>query len=260
MDRRLNIVIYLAVIFLFCQAQVHTTSKSQCVKHRKYINVKEIDEHFHVPKRHICATRIDYCAGLCHSVDQLLRGDGDLQTKCECCQPITLEEKKDTIVYCVNRKSKSRYLASKTVKVPVIKSCGCTPCLSLRTSWFSTVTWLFERGPKEMDFVYFGFLWSIHVDVDYLNTLLCFKDFILEYDNNLVNELRDRPLPLGGKFFFRWYGRFAPSFRRFFHQVRGGRCYSSNQFKNYSFDSVFQLNTHFEKSLVICYWKSYSFV
>uniref|UniRef100_A0A7M5TY52 CTCK domain-containing protein n=1 Tax=Clytia hemisphaerica TaxID=252671 RepID=A0A7M5TY52_9CNID len=134
MDRRLNIVIYLAVIFLFCQAQVHTTSKSQCVKHRKYIDVKEIDEHFHVPSKHICATRIDYCAGLCHSVDQLLRGDGDLQTKCECCQPITLEEKKDTIVYCVNRKSKSKYLASKTVKVPVIKSCGCTPCLSLRTS------------------------------------------------------------------------------------------------------------------------------
>ena len=133
MDRRLNVLIYLAVIFFFCQAQVHTTSKSQCVKHRKYINVKEIDPQFHVPPGHICATRIDYCAGLCHSVDQLLRADGDLQTKCECCQPITLEERKDTMVFCVIPKSK-KYLSSKTVKVPVIKSCGCTPCLSLRTS------------------------------------------------------------------------------------------------------------------------------
>lgn len=136
MDRRVNILIYLAVVAFFCQAQVHSTTESQCNVERTLVNIETIVPSYRTPKGHYCATYISICAGLCHSLDRYMR-DGEFRTKCECCQPITITKVKEVPVICIWRRNgemrRYRNIAhapKDTSGIAVVQSCGCTPCRS----------------------------------------------------------------------------------------------------------------------------------
>ena len=135
MDRRLNILIYLAVVFLFCQAQVHTTTQSQCKTSISLVNIESIVPSYRVDEGHYCATYMKVCAGVCHSVDRYMK-DGEYLTKCECCQPITILKKQKITLVCLMRQGGKFRNYKKTLdfEFPEIQSCGCTPCRS-KTSW-----------------------------------------------------------------------------------------------------------------------------
>ena len=136
MDRRVNILIYLTVVAFFCQAQVHTTTESQCKVEKTLVNIETIVPTYRVPKGHYCATYISICAGLCHSMDKYMK-DGDFRTKCECCQPITITKIREVTIFCVRRYKGQLRRYKSLVKtqgdsdqIAVIQSCGCTPCRS----------------------------------------------------------------------------------------------------------------------------------
>jgi len=136
MDRRLNILVFVAIFFFFCQARVHTTSTSQCKRYYTRHNVKTIDPSFPLPKSHKCIVQVPYCAGVCHSVDQFLMKDGNPLTKCECCQPIVAPEMKKVNVFCFRRLLNGKfqiYKSNKKATVADIKACVCTTCRSKAT-------------------------------------------------------------------------------------------------------------------------------
>ena len=144
MDRRLNITVYLVVVFLFCQAHVHTTTQSKCERTFETINIQNIVPGIKLPARTFCMARIPICAGLCHSVDRYMQDD-QLVTKCGCCQPVKYQLKTSLIMMCGTRYSNNKYRQwnkkldltkspFNKVKVLDITACGCMTCKS-KTSW-----------------------------------------------------------------------------------------------------------------------------